>query len=90
MNQKSTIRSVHHMDEKDVLPHAEDVQSNSFKIIKIRQEPMPFFEIQIKKAAKITTILKHMFVFDTYVNLALKKIFKTVFCAKFKTFFGIK
>ena len=46
MNQESTIRSVHHMDEKDVLPHAEYMQTNSFKIIQIRQEPMPFSSVR--------------------------------------------
>ena len=90
MNQESVIRSAHHMEEKDVFLRAEYGQTDSFKIIKIRQEPMPFYRDSDKKAAKTSRISKNMFVLDTYFNLALKKIFKTEFCAKFKTFFGVK
>ena len=89
MNQESVIRSAHHMEEKDVLLRAEYGQTDSFKIIRIRQEPMPFYRDSDKKAAKTSRISKNMFVLDTYFNLALKKYSKPNFVLNSKHFLAL-
>ena len=83
------IRSAHHMEEKDVLLRAEYGQTDSFKIIRIRQEPMPFYRDSDKKAAKTSRISKNMFVLDTYFNLALKKYSKPIFVLNSKHFLAL-